>query len=171
MGQAENTQSKEELEARLSFFRDLGKAQAAMKNVKHDGQVGRMYSYVTTEGMITDCKSALSEFGFAIYTLCEKIRPGNANTSKTTAPDGATTENTGSSNIAHAQYLVVHRDGYSAKTTREIPICVSDRQDPDKATNASFTNMLGYFLRNLLMVPRMSKSDDIDARSGKGRQY
>jgi hypothetical protein len=64
-------------------------------------------------------------------------------------------------------YLVAHKDGGWMSFTVPVPAIRGNGRPEDKAIAASLTYSLGYFLRGLIMLPRVDSSIDTDQRDDR----
>ena len=73
-----------------------------------------------------------------------------------------------------AVYVLGHKDGHSVVCATQYPIVIKGGAMPeDKALNASLTTGLNYFLRDLLLVPRVevevcSRPDSVTSTAKSG---
>lgn len=131
--------------AERAYRAALAKAQTeAAKQAKDSkGRVGpRAYNYTTMESLIEAAKAAASKHGLAITVPHVEFD----------LPDGDV-------GLAHITYEVSHCDGYSERHRRVMPVH-ADRTPWDKALAAAMTYSLGYYLRDLLQIPRGEEQPD-----------
>ena len=68
-------------------------------------------------------------------------------------------------------YRLTHAEsGEGRRYEQEWQIFVENGRGPDKAVAAALTASLSYFLRDLLLIPRVNTEDELDADHGEAAQ-
>lgn len=117
----------------------LLKAQQAIESVdKSSRNDYNSFNYTSAETMITDCRVALHKQGLLVTRNGWRI---------INEPDATP--------VVEAVYVLAHKDGHSVVCATQYPILAKKGMPEDKALNASLTTGLNYFLRDLLLVPRV----------------
>jgi hypothetical protein len=118
----------------------LLKAQQGIESVGKESRNNfNNFNYTSAETMITDCRVALHNQGLIVTRNGWRI---------IREPDCTPT--------VEAVYVLGHNDGHSVVCATQYPIVIKGGAMPeDKALNASLTTGLNYFLRDLLLVPRV----------------
>lgn len=111
------------------------------------------YTYASAEAILNEAKDALDGSGLALVPLTQELRIQ------------------GSGNATFYELrrclALVHASGESLPVRIDWPV-VPDRGRPlDKAMAAAITTSLAYYLRDLLMMPRVDPDDDIAARDDR----
>lgn len=117
----------------------------AQKSIDHVGKDARntfhKFNYASAESMITDCREALHEAGITLVTLSSVV-------------DG---------DVLRCVYLVCFEDE-SLQMASDTPAVEGSGRPKDKAFASASTTNLSYFLRGLLLVPRVEESAEMNAR-------
>lgn len=123
-------------------------AQKSINGIEKDGRNNfHRYSYTTAESMYRECRSVLDDHGLVVIPVGSIVGPGI---------DGecpATLVRT---------YMISHVSGEMTTATQHWPIVPEKGRPIDKATAAADTASLGYFLRDLLLLPRVEEGTEID---------
>lgn len=128
----------------------LVQMQAAVKGVEKDGSNSfHRYKYATAEAIIEEAKPALAASGVVVLPIsAEIVRSGEAAT-------------------LHRVFRVCWptRDGEDqlADMTLDWPIIPEKGRPWDKAHAGALTSSLAYFLRDLLLMPRVEEGTDMDS--------
>lgn len=124
-------------------------AQRALPSVAKDAKNSfHHYSYVSAEGMISACRDALHGAGLTVRRAGWKFDG---------TPEGG---------IVNSTFVLSHGATGESVSDEIAWICVPEKGRPiDKAMAGALTSSLGYYLRDLLLVPRedeneMDKRDD-----------
>ena len=124
----------------------LLRAQQALRNVPKNGRNKfHGYAYATAEDMIGACRHALHQHElFAERVGCSIVAIGAVW-------------------VLRSQMRVSHApSGESRDGVFDYPICPEKGRPLDKATSASMSTSLSYWLRDLLQVPRCDDEVDFD---------
>lgn len=108
------------------------------------------YNYASTESIIEEARDALSSNGLSVFPAMSKVaymegRP-----------------------VLLSQYELLHSSGESRRVEYDTPIVEGAGRPLDKATATARTYALGYFLRDLLLLPRVEAGTDVSARDDSG---
>lgn len=126
----------------------LIKAQCAISPVEKDS-VNRYddYSYASSETIMKEARAALNGAGLAV------MRSGWTFSMEPRA-------------CLYSEMIVVSETGETWRTTHEWPIVLNPRRASavDKAIATALTTSQAYFLRDLLQIPRVDPSEEMDAR-------
>ena len=133
----------------------LVQAQASCAAVEKGNKSGQGYKYASAENMISEARVALNSSGLALLRVSSHVAWGD------TSADGKT--RVGS---VFCDYLLVHTSGESLALSSETPAIVQAGRPDDKAVATALTYSLGYFLRDLLLLPRVEEGTDVDQRGG-----
>lgn len=163
---------KNENETPAKLFVALIAAQKSIQGVVKTGKnTHQKYAYATTESMIRECREALHGQGLTLITTASTILDS---TPPTVEPEWVKKLGNGREGIATMlaalhpthlakEYLLVHESGEVASLRQQWPIFVENGRGPDKAVAAALTASLGYFLRDLLLIPRVNSEDELDS--------
>ncbi len=118
-------------------------AQRALPSVGKDAKNSfHHYAYTSAEGMIGACREALHGAGLALRRAGWKFDG---------TPEGG---------LVHSQFILTHGETGEAATDEVTWIVVPEKGRPlDKALAGALTSSLGYYLRDLLLVPREDESE------------
>lgn len=126
-------------------------ARAVIKNkMASVSQGGPSYAYASTEQIVAHAKEALEPHGLSV------------------TPVGGTMVLLGNSPILNASWEVMHVGGHSVRYDGSWPIHAVGARTIDRAMGSAKTMAYGYFLRDLLMLPR-DEADDMDSGKGHAR--
>lgn len=134
---------------RARLYAALVAAQRAASAVEKDGTNSfHRYKYASAEAIIAEARAALSGAGIAVFVdSWELSRAGGA---------------------AHATvrvvYVVAHESGESVTCSAETSAVEEKGRPADKAEATALTYSLGYFLRGLLLLPRVEADHEVDRR-------
>lgn len=131
----------------------LVKAQAACGPVEHDAyNAHHKYDYTSAEAVIGEGKRALGAAGLALLPLRQSVngweRPGKAEERFE----------------LERHFVLMHVSGQMAPIVVYWPVVPQTGRPLDKATAAAATLSLSYFLRDLLLMPRVDPDDDVSGR-------
>lgn len=142
-----------ENESKADIFAALVKAQQAARAVEKDAHNKfHGYGYASAEALIAEARGALSDAGLACCVYQWLV-------------------------VEHRMvvtYLLVHASGQSMTFSTSTPVVMelNDKKDgkykpADKAEHTALTYNLGYFLRGLLLLPRVEPGTDVDQRDDR----
>jgi hypothetical protein len=129
-----------------SLYGALAKAQQAAKAVGKDSRnTFHRYAYASAEAIYAECREHLSGHGLTVLPVASHIdlRDGQA--------------------ILVRGYLLAHEGGGAMTCAQEWPVVPEKGRPLDKAVASADTTSLAYFLRSLLLLPRVDPSDDMDS--------
>jgi len=129
----------------------LAAAQAAAAAVEKDARNAHMrYDYASAEAIIGEARAALASAGVAVIPLSAVV---------STIADGLPgwTPNAMLRAVWRVSYGGEHID-----LDTEWPILIEKGRPADKALAGARTASLGYFLRDLLLLPRVEKGAEMD---------
>lgn len=114
------------------------------------------FNYASAESMIAECRGALHEAGLVVVGGDQDLW----------VSDGET--------VLISDFHVIHESGETLKCVRKLPVCVGKGKPLDKAMLGAATESLGYFLRDLLLIPRqevdVSGRDDTKHKPSQKRK-
>lgn len=118
-------------------------AQKALPSVGKDAKNSfHHYSYVSAEAMIGACRDALHGAGLTVRRAGWKFDG---------SPEGG---------IVNSTFVLTHGPTGESVSDEIAWICVPEKGRPiDKAMAGALTSSLGYYLRDLLLVPREDESE------------
>jgi len=114
------------------------------------------YKYASAEALIEEGRSALHGAGLALVPDSQSIELGTG--------DGLS--------VLKRTYTILHSGGGMLTMAQEWPVIPEKGRPMDKAVASAVTASLGYFLRDLLLMPRVDPADDLDSNTretGRGR--
>lgn len=129
-----------------SIPRRLIEAQRHIKPVEKDktNQYHR-YAYASAETMMKEARRALNEAGLAVVRTGWTVQMGDPV-------------------MMTCTFAVVSEDGESVQNVMQWPVIPEKGRPHDKALAAALTASQSYFLRDLLQIPRVDESDEMDNR-------
>ena len=120
-------------------------AQKSLKGVhKTSTNNHHKYDYASSESIYAECRDALFEQGLIVVPL---------SSSASHAQDGTWL-------VRH--YRVLHESGEHLDADQVWPVVPGNGRPLDKALASAATASLAYFLRDLLLLPRVEKGVDLD---------
>lgn len=122
-------------------------AQAVAKGAKN-GFHG--YRYASAEAIIAEGRSALSSAGLGVIPLSWEV-----------SPDKTTIE---------VRYRVYHVSGEHLDGHFQTSVIPDKGRPQDKAEATALTYNLGYYLRALLLLPRVEADAEVDSRDDRNPQ-
>ncbi|WP_394825014.1 ERF family protein [Pendulispora albinea] len=130
-----------------NLYAALVKAQTAARAVgKNSTNKHHNYQYAAMEDLIAEGGRALSSAGLALFALGWGFVPPGVE---------------GSHARVRIQYRLVHTSGESFNFAPvDVPSIPGNGRPEDKAEAAARTFALGYFLRDLLLIPRVDEQVD-----------
>ena len=124
-------------------------AQRSLKNVaKGSENKFHNYKYAGAEDVLTEARSHLHEAGLMVLRDSAKV-----------------IEDEGTP-VLHSVFLVVHESGEAIVLDQEFPVVPGNGRPMDKAVAASLTTSMSYFLRDLLLIPRVD-GEEVDTRDDR----
>lgn len=137
---------EEILDERMVKLQDaLIRAQKTAKEVAKSSENSyHRYAYASAESIIAEARDALGQHGLAV-------------TASWTVVDGR----------VNVQYILMHEDGARESFFATTPIVPEKGRPVDKAEATALTYNMGYFLRGLLLLPRVEKGAEVDARDDR----
>jgi hypothetical protein len=159
------------IEDKKAIYAALVKAQAAARGVeKSSANQFHRYKYASAEAIIAEARDALNAAGLAVFVESFAYQPYK--------PDEAPppVETKGGKRQAAAvgrvvvRYRVAHESGASLDAVCSSPVIPESGRPEDKAEATALTYNLGYYLRGLLLLPRVEEGTDVDQRDDHQRQ-
>lgn len=135
-----------------ALARAVAKAQAVAKGSENSFH---RYKYASAEALIEEARGALAAEGISVMPISSALSPHAG-------------ESGHFANVV-VTYRVAHKDGGSVDCNASTPAIREKGRPEDKAVATALTYSLGYFLRTLLMLPRVDAEHDVDQRDD--RQY
>lgn len=133
-------------------------AQRAAKAVTKDAtNTWHNYKYASAEALIEEARGALGEAGLALVTVGWEWHPY-------TPPEAGFAEGEPTGRMV-VHYALVHEGGEQLETQCSTPVIPERGRPDDKAEATSLTYNLGYYLRALLLLPRVNAAEDVDQRN------
>ena len=128
----------------------LNKAQGAAGAVSKGSRNNfHKYKYASAEALIEEGRSALHGAGLALVPDSQSIELGTG--------DGMA--------VLKRTYTILHSGGGMLTMAQEWPVIPEKGRPMDKAVASAVTASLGYFLRDLLLMPRVDPADDLDSNT------
>ncbi len=144
------------LSGRPNLAKSLCAAQQAAQSVSVDRENKfHHYHYASAEAILAESR-VLSANGLALIPLEETL-------------DGWQRDGPDRFQLV-CRYLLLHTSGESLPLLRHWPVCPDKGRPLDKATAAASTLALSYLLRDLLILPRVGREDDVSARDDRPRE-
>ncbi len=105
------------------------------------------YKYAGAEDVITSSRNALHEQGLILIRDSAQldVREG------------------GKSAVLLSTYILASKDGDAMVHDQSFPVCPGNGRPMDKAVASAMTTSMSYFLRDLLMIPRVD-GEEVDLR-------
>ena len=126
-----------------AISRAIGRSDAVGKDATN---TFHRYKYASAEALIAEARAAMAAEQLSAMLVSYTLEP---------KPDYYAD--------LHATYLVAHSSGQSVECTAVTPVLVEKGRPQDKAVATALTYSLGYFLRGLLLLPRVD--DEVDRRN------
>lgn len=121
-------------------------AQKSLKGVHKDARnKHHSYDYASSESIFLECRDALFDAGLVVLPRAS---------SKRVEEDGTT--------WLVREYKILHAEGESMDAEQVWPVVPGNGRPLDKAIASAATASLAYFLRDLLLLPRVEKGVDLD---------
>lgn len=151
-----------EVHPTAALFSALAKAVAASTPVSKGAEnTFSRYKYASAESIIEEARGRLAAEGIAVLPKRWRIVP---------LPGGPVSGG-GKASMHFADvevtYLVTHRDGGMMECEASTPAVLDNGRPQDKAVATALTYSLGYFLRGLLLLPRVDAEHDVDQRDDR----
>lgn len=142
--------SNESNTPKIALFTALIAAQKAASAVeKGSKNTFHKYAYASAESIICEAREALSECGLAVITTDWLVRDERM----------------------HVVYLLVHGSGESMEFRTSTAVIPDKGRPLDKAEATALTYNLGYFLRGLLLLPRVEQGTQADERDDRNYDH
>jgi len=126
------------------IYKALTVAQQAIQPVAKDAtNAHQKYQYASAESIIIEARQALGQAGLAFYLV-------------------GTTVRVDAHSIMVASYQLVHESGETLALTTEFPVVPGNGRPLDKAVAIARTSSLAYMLRDLLLMPRVDETDEMN---------
>lgn len=120
-------------------------AQKSLKGVHKSAHNGHHnYDYASSESIYAECRDALFDAGLVVMPSASSI----------VTIDGAV--------WLRREYKILHAEGDEMPAEQVWPIVPGNGRPLDKACASAATASLAYFLRDLLLLPRVEKGVDLD---------
>jgi hypothetical protein len=160
-----------------ALFTALAHARTQAKNVEKDKKNSfHGYKYASAEAVVAEGGLLLSENGLHLLPIATHVDPAMydapAPAGKKKARRGEDGEEleggaspAGTVKILYLRrkYLLTHSSGASLQMEQDWAIVPESGRPMDKAVAGAVTASLGYFVRDLLLLPRVDEADDLDA--------
>lgn len=132
----------------VELYKALIQAQKAAKPVEKDStNEYHKYRYASAEDVITEARACLNGAGLAVFPISSSLaREGDR------------------CNV-YVSYRVVHETGKFVDMSSTTPVVPEKGRPDDKALAGALTYSLAYFLRGLLLLPRVEEGTDVDKRA------
>lgn len=132
-------------------------AQAAASGVEKGSKNQHQgYKYASSEAIIEEARDALASAGLAV------VRTSSSVVWSESAPDAK--QRVG---LVMVVYRLIHVSGEHIDMQAETPAVVAAGRPEDKAVATALTYSLGYFLRDLLLLPRVEEHAEVDSRDDR----
>ncbi len=115
------------------------------------------YKYASAEAIIEEAREALAHAGIAVFPLSWRIE---RQITTVDVRDGKPVPLW----VLDVTYRVQHESGESFEATTSTSIIPEKGRPHDKAEAAALTYSLGYYLRGLLLLPRVEPGSQVDER-------
>lgn len=138
-----------------ALARAIGRAGAVGKDAENSFH---RYKYASAEGLIAEAREALAAEEVAVFSSSWQVVDRER--------ENATA--LGYFADVLVVYTVAHSSGASMLCTASTPVISEKGRPEDKAVATALTYNLGYFLRGLLLLPRVDEDHDVDRRDDRG---
>lgn len=118
------------------------------------------YKYASAEALIEESRGCLAAEGLAVMPKAWRVVPLSA-----PVPTGSKAGMYFADVVV--TYLVTHKDGGTVECEASTPACTDNGRPQDKAVATALTYSIGYFLRSLLLLPRVDAEHDVDQRDDR----
>lgn len=148
------------MESTAKLTAALVAAQKDLKGVHKDARNSfNGYDYASAESIYRECRDALLAHGLVVL-------PSDAEVCVIPATLTVPLEKQMQAVTGHAllrrQYLLTHESGEERTFKQDWPVVPEKGRPFDKAVASAATASLAYFLRDLLLLPRVEKGVDLD---------
>jgi hypothetical protein len=126
-------------------------AQAVAKNATNSFH---RYKYASAESLIEEARGALASAELAVLPMLKEVVPSQI------VQGGST---------LLARYRLVHSSGECIELSSSTEVMPEKGRPQDKAEAAASTLNLGYFLRDLLLLPREDAETSVDQRDDRSK--
>src|SRR5690606_34925850 len=109
--------------------------------------------------MYRECREALQAEGIVVVPLTSSVRIEEGGI---LIPHEKKMQRIEGHAVLCRSYLITHMSGESISAQQEWPIVPENGRPFDKAAAAAATASLAYFLRDLLLLPRVEEGTDLD---------
>lgn len=148
-----------------ALSRAIGRAGAVEKTSEN---TFHRYKYASAEGLIEEARGALAAEGLCVFPRWWKLKT-HASVEQRVGSDGKTIP-PGYFADVEVLYVVAHADGAFMECEAITPVICEKGRPEDKALAGALTYSLGYFLRGLLLLPRVDEENDVDQRDDRDYQ-
>jgi ERF superfamily protein len=114
------------------------------------------YKYASADAIIEEARKALADAGLALLPIEASL-------------NGSEREGDDRFELVRT-FALLHASGEVTPLRVVWPVCVEKGRPLDKATAIADTLSLSYLLRDLLMLPRVDPTDDMNARDDRARE-
>lgn len=144
-----------------AISRAVAKAQAVAKGSENTFS---RYKYASAEALIEESRGCLASEGLAVVPYEWRLVPLASGPVSTGGKAGMYFAD------VVVAYFVVHKDGGALRCEATTPAVTDNGRPQDKAVATALTYSLGYFLRTLLLLPRVDTEHDVDQRDDRGHE-
>lgn len=139
----------------------LVNAQRAIKGVeKGSRNKFHGYNYASAEDVVSACREALNSQGLSLL-VCLYRSDDNEPMETTDKKGNAQTIESG---MLYVEYMLLHESGANLRMHSCTPWHTENGRPPDKAIACAKTYDISYFLRGLLLLPRVEEGNEPDTR-------
>lgn len=140
----------------------LAVAQQKIKRVAHDAvNQHHRYGYTSAEAMIEAAKEGLADTGLAVIPISQEVVASDP--TPVWDAEGKVIGQVPRENLV-SHIMLSHVSGQTMISKRIQPIVVQKGRLDDKALSSAATTLMGYYYRDLLLMPRYGKDEDVNAR-------
>lgn len=137
-----------------ALFAAIARAIATAKSVEKGSEnTYHRYKYASAESLIEEARSPLAAEGVCVLPSSWRVSPREGDSGYFADVD--------------VTYLVAHSGGGSITCEARTPAIREKGRPEDKAVATALTYSLGYFLRGMLMLPRVDADHDVDKRDDR----
>lgn len=144
------------------FAAALVAAQGKMKALVKD-KASYVAKFVSTERVIQESKEVLSECGLAVVAVGSQMDKGELVDVEN--KEGMIVQRP--SWTLRTTFHVVHESGFYQPMSFDMAVIPEKGKPLDKAVASASTFSWGYFLRGLLMIPRVGSEQEVDERDDR----
>jgi hypothetical protein len=142
-----------------ALARAIGKAQAVEKDSNNSFH---KYKYASAEALLEEGRGALAAEGLCVFPLAWFAVPRDTG-EQHQGPAGYYAD-------LKVKYRLAHASGAFVDCEAETPVISEKGRPEDKAVATALTCSLGYFVRGLLLLPRVDEGHDVDRRDDREYQ-